>query len=343
MVTRQKVAIISGVAGLMLLASCGSGNAPFSVGQMNGTNANQTGCIPLPDQNLVAYWPIDELSGTAVLDNSGNGHDGVMTGNAQRTRGVSGNALLNKGRNSGIDVPDNSAFELTNGFTLSMWVRIDGWISGQGLVFFRGDSRPGYDPYLLAVDYPGKTLRFQIQDNATSRAGGNVDSVKAPVDSGVWFQVTAVFDTKNDIKTLALFIDGKLIEQKVTAIAPFAQLDVTQRPGLGIGHHAMRGSNDYGFLGAVDEVKIYSTALSPVETPIVTPVVTPIVMSIETPVVMPIEMPVEMPVVTPVVTPIVMSIETPVVMPFEMPVESAHENCPEKKCEKHQHHRQGCH
>jgi hypothetical protein len=269
MVARQKVTVVSGAAVLMLVTSCEFGKAPISFEQTNGGNATQTACAQKQDgtvnNGLVAYWPFDEESGTAVLDQSGNGHNGTMVGYAQRTAGVSGNALLNMGRNGGVDVPDDSAFALTKSLTLSLWLRVDTWIEGQMLVFFRGDSRPGYDPYVLAVDYPSKTIRFQVQDNASVPNGGNYDTVRAPVDSGTWVLVTGVFDTKCDTKTLALYVNGKRVSQKTTTVSPFAALDANQGPGVGIGHHAMRSSNDYGFAGAVDEVRLYSRALSATE------------------------------------------------------------------------------
>jgi len=39
----------------------------------------------------------------------------------------------------------------------------------------------------------------------------------------------------------------------------------TEGPGIGIGHHAMRTGNDYGFIGTIDEVRLYRRALSATE------------------------------------------------------------------------------
>ncbi|MBI5806169.1 LamG domain-containing protein [candidate division TA06 bacterium] len=258
---------------VLLLVSCSLEKTPVSISNTNNNDSYQyvetqkQSPLPKSQRNLVAYWPFDEESGTTVIDASGNGHDGIMVGLAQRTTGVIGNALLNLGNNGGVNVPDDSGFVLTGHFTIMAWLRIDKWPTypTQSVILFRGDSRANYDPYVLAIDI-NKTILFHIHDSASVPAGGNHATVSAPADSGVWFHVTAVYNTTGCDKFLALHINGQMVSRVTTTVTPMSYLNSSYLPGVGIGHHPYRpnqfSSIEYTFNGAIDEVKIFSMGLS---------------------------------------------------------------------------------
>jgi len=77
------------------------------------------------------------------------------------------------GTYTGIQIADQPAYALTNALTIEGWIRPrgDGYI-----IFFRGDHRPGLDPYFLAMQ-GNHTLLFNICD-----ANGNSANVATPVD-----------------------------------------------------------------------------------------------------------------------------------------------------------------
>jgi len=69
---------------------------------------------------LVAYWPLDEGSGTTAIDVTGNGHDGVIGGTANWVPGKNSLALDFNGSSTYIDVNG----EIVRGtWTLAMWLR----------------------------------------------------------------------------------------------------------------------------------------------------------------------------------------------------------------------------
>lgn len=213
---------------------------------------------------LVAHWSMDDTLGRTLADESGNGHEGRLIGRPEFLEGVSGNALMVAGNGHGIDVADDSAFEFRGSFSIRLSFKISAWPPGQGFLIFRGDGRSGLDPYQLAVDAPDSTLRFTIIGNPTGSTGDSSVSISAPVRENQWYRVDAVFDTTGG-NSLALYLNGALVKEKTTSIFPLAELQADQNPGIGIGHHPGRISNDYAFRGLIDEVKVFSGALSDAE------------------------------------------------------------------------------
>lgn len=83
-------------------------------------------------QGLVAHWTFDEGSDSVVRDSSGNSHDGSINGSTWSwlSQGRFGGALhLEQGDYVAVDnFPD-----ATQGWTVSVWVRIDSEDVGMGL------------------------------------------------------------------------------------------------------------------------------------------------------------------------------------------------------------------
>ena len=59
---------------------------------------------------------------------------------------------------------------------------------------------------------------------------------------------------------MRLYLGGQLVAHGITHIRPFAQLDPTKRPGLGIGNVQSDNYNEY-FDGLIDEVRLSNAAL----------------------------------------------------------------------------------
>jgi hypothetical protein len=228
---------------------------------LSGCSSEKTSEPPTEEAPLlVAYWPLDDTAGQAMRDETGHGHDGKLIGTASLSEGVSGKAVLIQGNGHGIDVADDSAFGFRGGFTLGLSFKISAFPPGQGFLFFRGDARSGMDSYLLSIHSADSSLRFTIVGSPDGSAGDSAVSVSAPVASGQWYRVDAVFDTTGG-NTVALYLNGSLASKKPTSILPLARLEAGQNAGIGIGHHAGRTGGDYAFNGLIDEVRVYSGAL----------------------------------------------------------------------------------
>ena len=214
--------------------------------------AQGSSCTP-PPAGLVGWWKGD---GTALDNVSAN--NGVNQ-NVAYTDGVVGQAFafdpenFSYGTYSGIQVADRPAYALTNALTIETWLRPrgDGYV-----IFFRGDHRPGMDPYYLSMQ-ANNTLRFGVCD-----ADGNSAFVETTVNYFAWTHVAAMLDGSTG--TLSFYTNGVLAAQTNTTIRPFGDLLPDQSPGIGIGN-VNDGGNNFPFIGDLDEIALYNRALTPAE------------------------------------------------------------------------------
>jgi hypothetical protein len=214
-----------------------------SAGKIAPTNA-------LPPSGLVGWW-----KGDGNADDSVSGNNGTLV-NGSYTNGVVGQAfsfdpeLLPWGTWTGVQIADRPEYALTNALTIEGWVRPrgDGY-----LIFFRGDHRPGLDPYYLSMQ-ANNTIRFGITD-----ADGNPAYVETTINYFNWTHVAAELD--GNAGTLSIYTNGVLAVQLATNVRPFGDLLPDQSPGIGIGN-VNDGGNQFPFVGDLDEISLYNRALT---------------------------------------------------------------------------------
>src|SRR5438093_827998 len=84
-------------------------------------------------RGMVAWWPLDEGSGTQVADVSGSGLTGSMPAGklAVWTSDASGTELTFDGKSAEVVVPESATLTPANGFSFLAWVKL----SGDGVIF----------------------------------------------------------------------------------------------------------------------------------------------------------------------------------------------------------------
>lgn len=207
------------------------------------------GSVPRPRQGLVAWW-----------SGEGNGLDSVSGAVAANqdvtfTDGVVGQAFTFSpdsypyGTYTGMQVADRPEFILTNSLTIEGWIRP----RGNGYcILFRGDNRPGTDPYAISM-HANDHFTFCIADQ--NNASTTIETI---VPYYRWTHVAAVLD--GDTGTMSIYTNGQLAVQTHTNIRPLGELIPSRSPGVGIGN-VNDGSNNFPFIGDVDEIAIYNRAL----------------------------------------------------------------------------------
>ena len=199
---------------------------------------------------IAGWWRGENNVNDAIYGNNGT------VQNAGFTNGIVGRAFSNDPENysygtyNGFDVPDQPAYQLTNSLSIEGWVRPrgDGYV-----IFWRGDNRPGYDPYSLSMQ-GNNTLSFYIED-----AANNYTHVDTTLTYGDWHHVAATLDGNSG--NLSLYIDGALASQINTPLRPFGALNPGLSPGIGIAN-VNDGQNNFPFTGDIDEISLYSRNLS---------------------------------------------------------------------------------
>jgi hypothetical protein len=200
-----------------------------------------------PPAGLVGWWRAEGNANDSVA-----GNNGVME-NVGFAAGKVSQAFAFDPQNFNpvrISIPDQPAFKLTSSLTIEGWVRPRG--AGY-CIFWRGDNRTGLDPYALSMQ-ANNVLRFQIQD-----ANNNVAFIDAPLAYDQWWHVAATLDGSSG--AMKLYVNGALISQTNTVVRPMGDLDPSRDPALGIGNVGEH-FNNFPFRGDIDEIALYSRALS---------------------------------------------------------------------------------
>lgn len=232
--------------------------------------AYEVACAP-PPNNMVAWWPLDETSGTAVTDIVG-GHNGTaqpaligaLAGPGPVTStmwppptfpvGMVNNSLFFYGQRH-IEVPSHSALEPGIGdFTIDAWVIYAA--SGNGQLLTVAQKNTGATAPL------GNTVdgwRFVIRDSSTTEGRvsfrGSISvggSVEKPITPNTWHHVAATLSTNaSSVRIVKNYVDGVSSGQvglngNIASTAPL----FIGGDGVGTGQIA------------VDELEIFNRALT---------------------------------------------------------------------------------
>ena len=180
---------------------------------------------PVSTEGLVGYWAFDDGSGTVAVDGSGNGNDGTLVNmeDADWVDGVVGKALSFGGSDEYVSIP--FAYNFT-GYTFSFWQDAD---AGKMAL---GSSNSTFYKY-------GEASWHDVIDEWYHGASGYM--------TGRYF-----FTITWDGTTQKIYVNG--IERDSRAHTGTCNFDAT----LYLGRYAA----GYFYTGLIDEVRIYSTALT---------------------------------------------------------------------------------
>ncbi|MCP4612215.1 MAG: LamG domain-containing protein, partial [Planctomycetes bacterium] len=188
---------------------------------------------------LVAWWRFDEGSGTAALDSSGFGNDGVIEGDAQWVAGQHGGALEFNGQNARVVAPFIPLD--SRSFTITMWVNPDLYTDQQVVI-----SQVETNTTNLSLHY-----RIYGPESGRVRMGfySNDLDTTTTLDQGNWYHITFWYDFENENRRI--YIDGAL------------EAEASAGPYLGSTGDTIIGAWGTGqwFRGIIDDVQVYDHAL----------------------------------------------------------------------------------
>jgi hypothetical protein len=204
--------------------------------------------VALPS-NAVSWWTANSTANDAL------GLNNATLSNVTYATGEVGKAFSFNGLNGWAALGDPSSLAFTQSFTIEGWIKVNGLPTNYnfGSIMFRGDDRPGLDPYQLVIQKNGD-LQFGISG---TNAGA---SIEAPIPTGQFVHVAATLDDGTGLMTL--YENGAVVAQTTTTARPFGALDPTQQPGVGIGNSNALSNYDVPFNGLIDELTVYNRALT---------------------------------------------------------------------------------
>ncbi|NQU76220.1 MAG: PEP-CTERM sorting domain-containing protein [Planctomycetes bacterium] len=220
------------------------------------------------DGGTVAHWQFEEgtpgalATGVGSIIDSVGGHHGTpygTTGPVYRSASTFDGGAVGLEFNQTSErvfVPDSIDLALTESLTLEAFVIRDPGPARYSYILFRGDDREATDPYVLGVLSNG-----QVYFSVTSD-GSHMSQITSPVSlpESKLVHLAAVLDDATGEQKL--YFDGVLVASTITNIRPFAELDPTRNPGLGIGN-TQSDSWLKAFDGVIADVRISNIALTP--------------------------------------------------------------------------------
>jgi len=193
---------------------------------------------------LFGRWPMEEGSGTTLVDASTYGHDAALTGTPSWVTGIDGfgTALALTGSEYGV-VPDTGSLDITDSISMAAWIRPSQF--GFQRILRKVTGNTGYELLLGSAPSSRVWMRFNFSSNVISTSSYPIN--------GDWMHVAATWDGA----VMRMYING--VQE---ASVPFTGTIASNTVGLGVGADHL-GANP--FSGDLDEVLLYHRTLSPAE------------------------------------------------------------------------------
>lgn len=216
--------------------------------------------LAVQPSGLVAYYPMDENTGTTTADASSHQHDGTLNSPAAwYTSGKLGSAVDMNGSGA-VLIPDNTDLPSGSAMTVEAWVNDATWGSNETIAShwdYHGDGS-GSGSWALQTGL-NNNLRVFIADSQGDLGTNYVDTATNSWNNfASWHHVVMTYDGAQPQSTkVKVYIDGSLVGATVYGTLPATLQNSTGAfsigsfPGLG---------RSMG--GAIDHVKLFNRTLS---------------------------------------------------------------------------------
>ncbi|MCP4662401.1 MAG: LamG domain-containing protein, partial [bacterium] len=206
------------------------------------------------EEHLAGDWPLDEASGSVVLNRVSGGPDGTLTGGERvallDTPFPGQQALELDGTAAYVEIPHAPEIHFAaadESFTVELWMRAAEGTAGDERVLVEKWS--GIGSYPFALRYRPATGEI-VFARSTGDASSSPILVSQPgCGDGVWHHVAAV----KEGATLRLFVDGALAAETTDPI-------VDRIRGTSPVYAGSRGGTSHFFHGAITELRIWRRA-----------------------------------------------------------------------------------
>jgi hypothetical protein len=203
--------------------------------------------------SMEAHWTFDEMKASVIDDSSGNGLDGTLIGGTLLVDGVHGMAVRLDGEKNFVDFGHPVPLRLVGSMTICAWMNSTSFPIDDAAIV--STLNPGYQ-LDTTVDTGPRTIGFKLVDpcgNVMARYGAT------ELVRDTWYHIAGVYDA--DRRTLDVYLNGQWDDGALLgAVAP-VQLVAGQPVYVG----RRPDSGGYEFTGLIDDVQIYSRALTQVE------------------------------------------------------------------------------
>jgi hypothetical protein len=254
----------AGIAAVLAAAYIGVGGTvtPSDVEDEIASFINAPPWLPVSERGatipgkLEAHWTLDSLVNGATSDSSENGLTGVVIGRAPFVEAMVGRGVNLNGVSQAIDVGDPVALRLVGSMTISAWIRPRDYLDNDNAVVSNLNAVGRGFQLDVTTDEGAPAIGFKLTDESGRRMARYG---RTRLRRNQWYHIAGVYDARE--QTLNVYLNGRpdngclrgqvTPQQRISGVQTF----IGAR-GYPVSEH---------FTGIVDDVKIYSRALSPSE------------------------------------------------------------------------------
>lgn len=227
-------------------------NTAISTSTPTPTSATTTSFSSCTDSSLLAYWPMDETSGTTVADTKGNypataiNSPGIVDGKYGKAR-----SFTIAGKNK-VQTNSNVSFAAGAPHTVSAWVKPTGDNSTtNGIIGHGTQTTTGNGWFLAAQNASGNNVPGCYMIPLTTNSTGGATVRGSQMATNQWYKISAVYDGSY----VYCYINDQFIGS-----APGTAIAVNVPIVIG----SIWSNYDNYYVNAdIDEVKIWNTACDP--------------------------------------------------------------------------------
>jgi lysophospholipase L1-like esterase len=208
--------------------------------------------------DMISYWKLDETSGTEYADSyDDNPGEATVSAPAPEANGRVGGCQDFNGTTNRITVNDDPSLDwaFDSSFTIELWAKFTN-VSSRNKVMIGRDQGGGSPHWWVGAEQNTGNGMFVLLD---SNNNGTWITGSTALNNDSWHHIVAVKDESVD--RIRLYIDG--VKEDSTSHNYTAGFGASTT--LGIGYMAYNGTPDYFYDGLLDEIALYSRALSDTE------------------------------------------------------------------------------
>jgi len=203
---------------------------------------------------LEAEWRFDEYNGRLALDSSGHDLTGAFRGRPVRVPGAIGGAVQFDGVKDYIDFGHSTPLRLAGSMTITAWIRSTSFPDDDAAIVSQLTGNAGYQ-LDTTIDKGRRTIGFKLT-NACSGLMARYGAT--PLVTGMWYHLAGVYDAQ--AKTMDVYLNGR--PDNGLLLGPVTSSQLSSRSSVYVGRRPMK---TFEFAGAIDDVRIYSSALTMTE------------------------------------------------------------------------------
>lgn len=230
------------------------GSSPNRLHLFNGHPYDR---VDFSKTNLLAYWKLDETSGTTVYDSYDGGYDGTFTDGSMNANGkINYCYYLNDSASLAISLGNVFNFERTDTWTINAWIKRDGKDVFDS-VFAKINAGASYQGHSFAISQ-SNALKFDLINNYSTNALV-VESTGTITDTN-WHMVTVSYDGGSAASGVRFYIDGVSTSNASPVKNNLSATTVTSSSlscAIGSSQNGTKGLRGY-----LDEVSVWGAVIS---------------------------------------------------------------------------------